>query len=106
MNCKPQGPKYILPKKKITGSNEKTFLDYFETGFDSFILEHGHIESKESLNIDPKKNTSIISILKGKVKLNGIEFDKGSTALILAGNGVRVEEVSDENIDFYIGYSQ
>ena len=63
MNYKPQEPKYIKPTKEYKGKNDKTNVDYFATGYETFNLE--------SIKIKSKNNTSIIAILKGKVKING-----------------------------------
>ncbi|KAK8854455.1 hypothetical protein M9Y10_017019 [Tritrichomonas musculus] len=106
MTFDPQGPKYINPTKEYFSNNQKSFLDYFATGYDSFNLEHGNMQSGETMKIKAKKCASIISILKGKIKLNGKEFHEGNTALVIANNELQVENAGEESVDFYIGFSQ
>lgn len=67
MNFKPQGPKCIKPTKEYKGKNDKTYVDYFATGYETFNLEHGSICTNESIKIKSKNNASIIAILIDKV---------------------------------------
>ncbi|KAK8893039.1 hypothetical protein M9Y10_030296 [Tritrichomonas musculus] len=103
MNFKPLGCHYLEPKKEIDENNHRTFLHYYQSGFDSFNLEHGHIESHKSINIKQKKNASIIAILKGNiVKLNGEQYHEGNTVLIQGNTDVKCENCGNDEADVYI----
>lgn len=105
MDFKPLVPQYVEAKKEIEVS-PKTFLNYYSTGYDSFNLEHGNIEPHKSIKINSKKYSSILAVMKGKVKLNGESYHEGDSILLLGNKEFQLENCGDNIVDFFISSSQ
>lgn len=105
MEFKPLTPQYVEAKKEIDISAD-TFLNYYSTGYSCFNMEHGRVEPHKSFKISPKKFSSIMAIMKGKIKLNGEQFKEGDTVLLLGNSEIQVENCGDEIADFFTCLSQ
>ncbi|KAK8887084.1 hypothetical protein M9Y10_038120 [Tritrichomonas musculus] len=105
MDFKPITPKYIELKKEIDIS-QNTFLNYYSTGYESFNLEHGNVEPQKTITIKSKKFSSILAVMKGKIKMNGKQFHEGDSILILGNTEVKLENDGDGIADFFICLSK